>query len=150
MGSCSEGYYNSEGLYIKFDDDDDDDDDQFEDEFEGEFEDGIADFDDDDIEDEHEDDGECEDGFGVQNVMATVTYKVSENLPVLVQVAGGYSVGMDAPAISAFVGYNQKIWSNLGVTGGVRYSTVFNKVPFDAVNYTRSGFKAELGISWNF
>lgn len=125
LGNCSEGYYNAEGKFVELEDDDDMD----------------------EIEDENED-GECEDDL--TNVLATFTYKFSDRIPIFIQAAAGYSVDKNAPAYSAMVGYYQKIFSELGITAGFRFSDVLQKKPSDAVNFTTKGLKAELGVSWNF
>jgi len=127
LGAC--GYHNSEGVYVELGENEDDDEDD---------------------PDEMEDDNDEECDSELDAVMGTLTYKISEQIPVFVQIAGGYSAGQNAPAYSALIGYHQKIFSELGITAGVRFSEVLSDIPADAVDFTRSGFKAELGIHWNF
>ena len=131
LGNCNSGYYNAEGAFEGFDqenesDDDDDNDDP----------------DMDDLDD-------CEEGIG--SVMATFTYKLSDKVPVFVQASGGYAFGMNAPTYSAMIGYHQKLFSELGITAGIRFSDILHKIPADAVTVTPSaGLKGEIGFSWNF
>lgn len=140
-GLCHSGYYNAEGAFVPFSYDDDDDNEQDDDD------DGPED-DDDELEDDDDDD-DCGE-FG-DNIMGTFTFKISEKVPFFVQAAGGYSFGSNAPAYSAMIGYDQKIFKGLGILGGVRFSDVLHKKPADAVKMaSSSGFRAELGLSWNF
>jgi hypothetical protein len=150
LSNGNRGYYNAEGLFISLCNDDDQD---------------VADADGPDgpndenglndpdgpngPNDENED---CdEDGLFGKNLMGIITFKFSEKIPFFVQTAGGYSFSGNAPAYSAMIGYNQKIFAGLGIIGGVRFSDVLYKKPADAVKVTPSaGFKAELGLSWNF
>lgn len=142
LGNCSSGYYNQEGTFVAFmhddygDDGDDDDDDD------------LDELDDDDDDDDHDD--ECDDDE-IGNLLGSVTFKLSEKFPLFVQAAGGYSFGSKAPAYSAMLGYNQKIFAGLGIIGGIRFSDVFYKKPVEAKTLApSSGLKAELGLSWNF
>ena len=105
---------------------------------------------DDDVEGEMEDDDGEECDSELDAAMGTITYKLSQQIPVFVQLAAGYSAGQNAPAYSALIGYHQTIFAGLGITGGIRFSEVLSKIPADAVDFSRSGFKAELGIHWNF
>ncbi len=83
--------------------------------------------------------------------MGSITFKFSKKVPFFVQAAGGYSFGSNAPAYSAMIGYNQKIFKGLGIIGGIRFSDVLHQKPVDAVNMApSSGIRAELGLSWNF
>ncbi len=131
LGNCAEGYYDSEGVFIEFEDDEDDDD-----------------MDDRD-EDEGEEDEDC-DGEEPEVLMGTMTYIVSNKVPVYVQASAGYSFDSNAPAYSILVGYNQRLFSQLSLSGGLRYSEVLINVPSDAQDFSRSGLKAELGLHWNF
>jgi hypothetical protein len=134
LGLCFSGYYNAEGNFVPFSSDDDD---------ENDTEDGDGD---DDAEDDDDDCGE----FG-DNIMGTFTFKLSEKIPFFVQAAGGYSFGSNAPAYSAMIGYNQKVFKGLGIVGGIRFSDVLYQKPADAVKMApSSGLRAELGLSWNF
>ena len=84
-------------------------------------------------------------------LMGIFTYKISEKVPFFVQAAAGYSFGSKAPAISAMIGYNQKIFKGLGIIGGIRYSDILRSKPADAVSMApSSGIRAELGLSLNF
>ncbi|MGI9543713.1 MAG: hypothetical protein ACR2MX_10670 [Cyclobacteriaceae bacterium] len=132
LGNCNSGYYNAEGVFQGFEQEDDADDD-------------ADDIDDDDMDDQND----CEDGIG--SVMGTITYKFSDKVPVFVQASGGYAIGLNAPAYSAMIGYHQKLFSELGITAGIRFSDIFHKIPADAVTVTSSsGLKGEIGLSWNF
>ena len=140
LGLCNSGYYNQEGAFVPFSYDDDNDDGP----------------DDDDNEPDDGNDNEMDDNddscgeFG-DNVMGTFTFKISEKIPFFVQAAGGYSFGSNAPAISAMIGYNQRIFKGLGIVGGIRYSDVFYKKPDEAMSMgPSSGIRAELGLSFNF
>ena len=133
LGNCAEGYYDNEGVFIEFEDDDIDDDD---------------DMDDDGGEDDGDED-EC-DGDEPESLMATATYTISENIPVFVQASAGYNFDSSAPAYSILVGYNQQIFSQLSISGGFRFSEVLINVPSDAQEFSRSGLKAEVGLHWNF
>jgi len=130
LSGCTTGYTNAEGEFVSMDDEDVDMDDDGEDSDDGENDDCDAD--------------------EISNVMATVSYKLSDKVPVFVQFAGGYSFDSSAPAISVFVGYNQELFSRLGIVGGFRASNVFIAKPIDAVNFSSYNFRAELGLSWNF
>lgn len=144
LSNGNSGYYNKEGAFVSFCDDDDDDDDEL-DEIEDPFDDDDDEFDDDD------DEGCDDDDIFGQNLMGSVTVKLSEKLPFFVQAAGGYSLSGNAPAYSAMIGYNQKVFAGIGIIAGVRYSDVLYNKPADAVKVTNSaGLKAELGLSWNF
>ena len=124
LGLCNSGYYNAEGAFVPFTYDDDDDNEQDDDDGCGEFGD---------------------------NLMGTFTYKISEKVPFFVQAAAGYSFGSNAPAYSAMIGYNQKIYKGLGIVGGIRYSDVLHQKPAEAVSMApSSGIRAELGLSLNF
>lgn len=139
LSNSTGGYYNAENQFFTFCDDDDDG-----------IEDDDMEMDDDDGEDENED-GDCDDDEFGQNLMGTATYVLSDKLPFFVQAAGGYSLSGKAPAYSAMIGYNQKIFAGLGIMAGVRFSDVLHKKPADAVKTTSTaGIKAELGLSWNF
>ena len=141
LGLCNSGYYNAEGAFVPFtyDDDDNEQDDDDDDE---------PNDDDDDNEQEDDDDGCGE--FG-DNLMGTFTYKISEKVPFFVQAAAGYSFGSNAPAYSAMIGYNQKIYKGLGIVGGIRYSDILHQKPAEAVSMApSSGIRAELGLSLNF
>lgn len=142
LSNSTGGYYNAENQFFTFCNDDEDDDDGIEDD--------DMEIDDDDIEHEDED-GDCgDDEFG-QNLMGTATFILSDKLPFFVQAAGGYSLSGNAPAYSAMVGYNQKVFAGLGIMAGIRFSDVLHKKPADAVKRTSTaGIKAELGLSWNF
>ncbi len=149
MGSLSTsaaGYYNAENTFVSFcddDDDDDDDDDEIDDDDEM----------DDDDEDDDDEDEDCDDDeieFG-QNLMGTVTFKLSEKLPLFIQAGGGYSFAGNAPAYTAMIGYNQRIFSGFGILAGVRFSDVLRQAPKDAIKtVSPAGLKAELGLTWNF
>ncbi len=129
LGSCADGYYNSEGVFVELHEDKDED----------------------DPEDDNEDDENehCE-SDELEALMGTFTYKFSEKIPVFVQIAAGYSTDQNAPAYTALLGYHQNIFSQLSVSGGIRFSEILSKLPADAVEMSRSGFKAELGLHWNF
>ena len=131
LGNCNSGYIDNEGNFISFYADDEDEDDEQE-------------------EMDDQEDMDCDDEW-IDNVHGTVTVKFSDNLPLFVQVTGGYSISADAAAISALIGYNQKILSDLGAYFGVRYSDVFHSIPSGITEVTSSsGIKAELGLTWNF
>ncbi|MDH3709277.1 MAG: hypothetical protein OER04_05295 [Cyclobacteriaceae bacterium] len=133
LGNCNSGYLDQEGNFVSFFADDDEDEDE----------------DGDDMEEEDQD-IECDDDL-IDNIAGTVTVKFSEALPLFVQVTGGYSMAAEAPAISAMIGYNQKLFSELGAYLGIRYSNVFHKIPDGIVDVTSSsGIKAEVGLTWNF
>lgn len=141
LGLCNSGYYNQEGAFVPFSYDDDDD--------EHDDDDNEPDDDNDDNENDDDDDDGCGE-FG-DNLMGTFTYKISEKIPFFVQAAGGYSFGSNAPAFSAMIGYNQRIFKWLGIVGGIRYSDVFYQKPAEAVSMApSSGIRAELGLSLNF
>ena len=129
LGNCNCGYFDQEGNFIAVYTDDEGEEDEEEDEEEG---------------------PECEaDDF--DNLAATLTLNLFENVPVFVQATAGYSFVADAPAISAMVGYSQSILDELGVYLGVRFSDVFHDIPSDAVSVTSSsGLKVEFGVNWNF
>ncbi len=134
LGNCNSGYLDEEGNFVSFFADDDEDEDE--------------DGDEDDMEDDN--DIECDDDF-IDNIAGTITVKFSDALPLFVQVTGGYSMSAEAPAISAMIGYNQKLFSDLGAYLGIRYSDVFHKIPDGILDVTSSsGIKAELGLTWNF
>jgi len=139
LGLCNSGYYNAEGAFVTFNYDDDGDDAK----------------DDKDKNEPKDDDNDTDDdgndiGFG-SNIMGTFTFKISEKVPFFVQATGGFSFGSKAPAYSAMIGYNQKIFKGLGILGGFRYSDILHQKPADAVKMTpSSGIRAELGLSWNF
>ena len=147
LGNCSGGYLTNEGTFISFsqhmdddgpneelDDMDDPDDDM-----------------DDDMDDDFDECGDFDDLEEFENVLATFTYVFSEDLPIFIQGAAGYSFSQGAPAYTALLGYNQKLFSGLGLIGGVRFSDVLHKLPQNAVEISpSSGFRAELGLSWNF
>lgn len=136
LGNCTSGFYNQEGAFTTFGDDDDEDDDD--------------EIDDDDDEIDDDDDDECDDD-DLGNLMGSATFKLSDKFPLFVQASGGYSFGNNAPAYTAMIGYHQKIFAGFGILGGIRFSDVLYKKPADAVSVTSSsGFKAELGLSWNF
>ena len=83
--------------------------------------------------------------------MGGVTFKLSEKLPFFVQAAAGYSFGSKAPAYTAMIGYNQKIFAGFGIMAGVRYSDVLHQLPVGAESVVSpAGLKVELGASWNF
>lgn len=131
LGNCNSGYYNAEGVFEAFEHEDDDDD---------------PDEDDDSDSDDQDD---CEDGIG--SVMGTFTYKLSDKVPVFIRASAGYAPGQNAPAFSAMIGYHQKLFSELGITAGIRYSDILNKIPAEAITVTPSGgLKGEIGLSWNF
>lgn len=102
----------------------------------------------DDMDDQVEDE-DCDDDE-LTNIMATATYYLSEKIPVFVQASAGYSFGSNTPAISAFVGYNKNILTDLGVVGGVRFSNVFINKPIDAVSFSSYNIRTEIGLTWNF
>lgn len=130
------GYYNQEGQFFPFCMDDDEEEDME---------------DDDDDSNDDPDDEDCDDDDFGKNLMGTVTFTLSDKLPFFVQVAGGYSLSAKAPAYTALVGYNQKLYAGIGIMAGVRFSDVLYTKPADAVKRTSTaGFKAELGLSWNF
>ena len=137
LGNCSTTFTTAEGQVFKFDGDDDDEYDEYDD-------------DDDHDEYDDDDDDDCgEDEFG--NLMATVKYTVSDKFPVFVEAAVGYSLNNSVPVYTTLVGYNQKIVAGVGIVVGVRYSDILYKMPIDAVSMSSShGFKAELGLTWNF
>lgn len=128
LGNCNCGYFDQEGNYISF----------------------YAEEEDDDDEEEEEEGPECEmDDF--DNLAATVTVNLFENIPLFMEATAGYSFVADAPAISAMVGYSQSIFDLVGVYLGVRFSDVFHDVPGDAIGVTSSGgLKVEFGVNWNF
>lgn len=131
VGDCVEGYTNAEGQFVHIDDDQEDTDHDM---------------------DNDEDDGEesC-DGEDVENLMGTATIKFSDKIPLFVQISGGLSVGNKRPVYSALIGYSHELFSNLGIMAGLRYSDILHKIPTDAVTLvSSSGFKAEIGINWNF
>ena len=132
LSGCPIGYTNSEGNYVTYDNDNDDADDVDDDEIEG------------------EDDGEDCDADELSNIMATATYHLSDKVPVFIEAAAGYSFASNAPAISAYVGYNQKIITKLGILGGVRFSNVFIQKPADAVQFSSFNIRLEVGATWNF
>lgn len=133
LGNCNSGYTTAEGTFMPFHSDDDDDDDH----------------DDDDDDDDYDDD-ECDDDE-LGNLMGNITYKLSDKFPLFIQASGGYAFGSNAPAYSAMIGYNQKIFAGIGIIAGIRYSDVLYKKPVDAISVTPShGLKAEIGLSWNF
>ncbi len=128
LGNCNCGYIDQEGNFISFYTDDEDED-----------------------EEEDEEEGpECEsDDF--DNLAATVTLNLFDNIPLFVEATAGYSFVADAPAISAMIGYSQSILDLLGVYLGVRFSDVFHDIPSDAISSTSSGgLKVEFGVNWNF
>lgn len=141
MGSLSSakgGYYNAENKFFSFCDDDDD------------LDDDPNELPDTDMVEDHDDDGCDEDGIG-QNLLGTVTYTLSSKLPFFVQAGGGYTFAGKAPAYTAMVGYNQKLFAGFGVIAGVRFSDVLYQKPASAIRTTSgAGLKAELGLSWNF
>jgi len=126
LGNCNCGYLDQEGNFIMLYADDEDD------------------------EEEEEEGPECEsDSF--DNLAGTVTVNLFENFPLFLEATAGYSFVADAPAISAMIGYSRKIFSELGVYLGVRFSDVFHDIPGEAVSVTSSsGLKAEFGVNWNF
>lgn len=145
LNNRSAGYFDQENQFTPFcmeDDDDDEHDEEHEDD----------DLDDDDIEEEHEDDDDdCDEGEFGDAIMGSATYKLSEKFPLFVQGAGGYSIIDGAPAYSAMIGYNQKIFAGFGIIAGVRYSDVLHKTPVLAKEIiSPAGLKVELGASWNF
>ena len=134
------GYYNAEDQFFRFcsEEEEDDDDDMDDDE---------------DGEDENDDDDNegCEDDDFGQNLMGTGTFLLSDKVPFFVQAAAGYSLSGKAPAYSVMAGYSQKIVCGLSLTGGIRFSDVLYNAPADALRTTTTaGFKAEMGLSWNF
>lgn len=134
LGDCLEGYYNLEGQFVALNHDDDDDLDE-----------------DMDNEGEDDDDDEACESEGIENIMGTITLQLSDQIPVFVQVSGGYSLNSNRPAYSAFIGYTKKVFADLGIVAGLRYSDILYKIPSDAASLvSSSGFKAELGINWNF
>lgn len=138
LGNCNAGFYNEEGSFVPFDDDDDD---------EGENEEHFDDDDDDDDQNGNNDD--CQNDL--DNIMATFNYKLSEKLPFFIQTSVGYAISKDAPAYSILLGYNQSLFSSLGLFAGVRYSDILYRKPKGAVSLSgTNGIKAELGVSWNF
>ncbi len=152
LGNCRSGYVNGEGAVVAFHSDDDDDDDEFhddDDEYEIDDDDDEEEFEEEDGDDDDDDD-DCDEAE-LDNLLGTVTFKISEKFPFFIQAAGGYSFGNNAPVYSTMIGYNQRIFAGLGIVGGIRFSDVLYKKPADAVSLTPSnGFKAELGLSWNF
>lgn len=136
LGNGASGYYNAENNFTSFCDDDDDHDDDLDDM--------------DDIDDE-DDDEDCDDDEIGQNLMGSATYKLSNKFPLFFQAAGGYSFSDKAPVYTAMLGYNQKIFAGFGIMAGIRFSDVLHQKPADAVKLVSpGGFKAELGLSWNF
>ena len=132
---------NEEGLVTLIDNDDDDYDDEFEDESEDD------DYDDNDFDDLFDDifDDDC--GQFGDNVIGTVTYRLSEKVPFFVQAGAGYTFRSNVPTTTVMLGYNQKLFAGLGITAGVRYNQLIaNK---NTLKNT-SGLKAELGLSWGF
>jgi len=147
LGNCEHGYFDAEGGFQSFDQDDNNDND---DGMDGP--DGIDDNDvvDDNDESNDNDNDNCEDDFG-QNLMGSVTYQLSENIPIFVQVAAGYSFSNNALAYSTLIGYNQKLFAGFGISGGIRFSDVLNKLPATAISSTASeGVKLEFSVNWNF
>lgn len=139
LGNCAAGYLDDESRFVPFDDLLDDDDDQDE-----------TDEPDDDLGDMDDDDNDCEEEFG-NNVMGTVTFLLSEKLPIYLQVAAGYAFSRKAPAYAAFAGYRQKLFSGLNLTGGIRYSGLLYRKPANAISLVRTtGLRPEVGLSWNF
>ena len=133
------GYYNKEGQFFSLCDDDELDEDEIPDDPK----------DSDDI--EYENDDDCHDDEFGQNLMGTFTFKISEESPFFLQVAGGYAFASRSPAYTALIGYNQKIFSGISIRGGVRFSDIMYKKPADAVKTTSTaGLKVELGLGWNF
>jgi|GEM_PF-3950205 len=128
LGNCLEGYFDTEGNFVEIDDDDDDDlDDEGEDD---------------------DDDSECE--SEIEALMATVSYVLSDEIPVFIQGSLGYSIDDSVPAYSVMVGYYKEVFSQLSISGGIRFSETLIKVPNEALGFQRSGIKAELGLHWNF
>ena len=134
LSGCPQGYTNAEGQYVPVTDDDNDDDVDDVDEME---------------EEDNDEDEDCDEDE-LSNLMGTATYRLSEKIPVFIQAAAGYSFESGAPAISAFVGYNKELFSEIGVLGGVRFSNVFINKPVDAASFSSYNIRAELGITWNF
>ncbi len=118
-------------------------------------EDGDSDGDDDgDSENSSDNDHECDDDDDLnmgQNVMGTISMKLSDKLPFFLQASGGYSFSSRAPAYTAKIGYNQNLFAGLGLSAGIRFSDVLYKRPVGATRLAdSSGLKAELGFNWNF
>ena len=126
---CDDNYYDAEGNIVENEDDDydDDDDDEYED----------------------DDDDECEDEFG-ENLMGLFSYKMSDRLPLFLQLGGGYSFNTETPIYSIMLGYNQKIFYNFGLLVGIRYSDAIDTGNMKDFVAPVGGLKAELGLSWNF
>ncbi len=142
LASSKAGYYNAENQFFSFCEDDDLDDDDDDDLYE-------LDDDDDDLEEDHDED--CDEDEIGQNLVGTVTYKLSEKLPFFVQAGAGYTFAGKAPSFTTMIGYNQKILAGVGIMAGIRYSNVIQQKPTDAIRtISGAGLKAELGLSWNF
>ncbi|MEM9929702.1 MAG: hypothetical protein AAF840_07785 [Bacteroidota bacterium] len=139
LGVCG-GYTDAEGNFVSFGYDDDDDD--YEDDDDEE----------DDEEDDYEDDeDECyDDDFEFENLMAILSVRPFNNLPIFAQVAGGYTFGARAPAYSLMVGARQPLISGLALTGGFRFSDVMHRLPAGATDVLpSSGMRLELGLNWS-
>ena len=148
LNNAASGFLDQENQFHSFceeddvdDDDHDDDDDDLDD-----------DMDDDDDDDDHEDDDdECEDDDFGQSVFGGATYKFSEKYPFFIQGAAGYSFQDGAPAYTAMIGYNQKVFAGFGIMAGIRYSDVIHQMPVNALELlSPASLKVELGASWNF
>lgn len=138
LGNCGGGYTNAEGAFVAYHSDDDDDDHDDED-----------DMDDEDDDDHDDDDDECDDEE-LDNLMAILSTQPFANLPIFVQIAGGYSFGAGAPGYSMMLGARQPLIGGLNLTGGFRFSDVLHKLPAGAIEVgSSSGLRLEIGLNWS-
>ena len=128
---CDETYLDDEGNPVEDDDDND----------------GPEDPDDDMDEDGEED---CDDFDFGENVMGLATWQFSSQIPFFLRAGAGYSFNTKAPAYTVMLGYNQKLFGGLGLTGGIRYSDIVKTAKTRNFIAPIGGLKAELGLSWNF
>lgn len=145
LSNVNSGYYNAENQFSSLCNEEDDNDIN-----DGDDDNDMNDDDDDNDMNDGDDDGCDDDDFG-QNLMGVATFKLSDNLPFFIRAAGGYSFSGNAPAYSAMIGYNQKLFAGFGIMAGIRFSDILYKKPAAAVRLTNSaGLKGEVGLSWNF
>lgn len=136
LANPKSGYYNAKDEFFSYCDDDDIDDD-------------LDDID--DLDDLDDDDEDCDDDEFGQNILGTVSWKLSNKIPFFIQGGAGYVFSSNAPTYTAMLGYNQKIFAGFGIMAGVRFSDVLYKKPSSAVStISAASFKAEFGLSWNF
>lgn len=107
---------------------------------------------DDDMDDDDLYDDDCDDDDDdLDALLGSLTLKLSEQLPFFIQAASGYSFSDKALAYSTMIGYNQQIFSGLGISAGVRYADALRRKPLNAVRTTGTdGLRLDVGLNWNF